>query len=176
MLVRSAATALAVMVGGFACASLTPAHADPALQGTYKLNFDGAHRTINGAPKPVADTSATYNFTSSCTDDGCNTRAVLLNTTDLEAVSAHNPDLTLQFLDGAWKLSLPYDSPCEEGGERNQLLTWSLTPQAGTDVLTGFRIVATPGHACAGDEPGPFTQPMTATRVGKPAAGVLPMP
>ena len=175
MLVRTAATALAV-VGAFVVASPPPAHADTALQGTYKLDFDGAHLTINDKPSPAPDTSASYSFTSSCSGDGCVTRATLLNTNDLESVSAHNPDLTLQFLDGAWKLSLPYDSPCQEGGERNQLLTWSLSPQPGTDVLTGFRIVATTGHGCVGDEPGPFVQPMTATRVGKPAPGVLPMP
>jgi hypothetical protein len=175
VLIRSAATALAV-VGGFVFASGTLAHAEPALQGTYRFDFDGAHITINGAPKPGANTSATYSLVSSCADDGCTARATLLNTNDREAVSAHNPDLTLQFVDGAWTLSLPYDSQCEDVGERNQLLTWSLTPQGGNDVLTGYRIVATSGNACKGDELGPFSQPITATRVGSSAPGVLPMP
>jgi hypothetical protein len=166
---------LTTLVGGFALASLAPAHADATLQGTYRVDFDGAHRTIAGAARPVADTSATYSITSSCGEDGCIARATLLNTTDQEAVSAHNPDLTLQFADGAWKLSLPYDSQCEGVGERNQLLTWSLTP-AGGDALTGYRIVANIGHACAGDEVGPFSQPMSVTRVGQQAPGVLAMP
>ncbi|MDT5009922.1 MAG: hypothetical protein QOH57_1539 [Mycobacterium sp.] len=175
MFIRSAATALAVFAG-FVIASAAPAQADPALEGTYKVVFDGAHRTIDGKPNPIADTSTTYTFTSSCAEDGCTARGVLLNSTDREAVSAHNPDVTLQFLDGAWQLSLPYDSQCEEVGERNQLLTWSLTPQAGADVLTGFRVVATPGRACKGDDTGPLAQPMTATRVGDRAPGILPMP
>lgn len=173
MLVRSAVAAF------FAGAVVWPAvayAADPVLDGTYRLDFDGANRTLNGAASPTTNTSATYSFTSSCGGDGCVAHAILLSANDTEAVSAHNPDLTLQFLDGAWQLSLPYDSPCEEGGSRNQLLTWSLTPQGGADVLSGFRIVATVGNACAGDAPGPLAQPMTATRVGKPAPGVLPMP
>jgi hypothetical protein len=175
MLLRFAATVLAALASGFACASMAPAHADPTFHGTYRLDFDGAQLTIDGKARPVPNTSATYTVNSSCAEDGCSANAVLLNTTDKEAVSAHNPDLTLQFAEGAWKLSLPYDSICEEGGERNQLLTWSLTPQAGPDVLTGYRIVANTGHACVGDEPGPFAQPMTATRVGQPAPGIPPM-
>jgi hypothetical protein len=36
--------------------------------------------------------------------------------------------------------------------------------------------VATVGGSCPGDAPGPLSQTMTATRVGKPAPGILPMP
>jgi hypothetical protein len=174
MFARSAATAVAALVGGVALASMTPAHAEPLLNGTYRLDFVGAQRKINDALSPTADTSATYTFASSCGDDGCVAQAVLLNTTDREAVSAHNPDLKLKFVDGAWQLSLPYESQCELAGapQRNQLLTWSLTPQGGTDTLTGYRIVATL-NACAGDEPGPMSQPMTATRVGNAAPGII---
>src|SRR5581483_4438698 len=176
MLARSAVTAASVVLVGFVVASVTPAHADPALNGTYRLDFDGAHRTINGVPRPTPNTSATYTFTSSCTDNGCVAYATMLNSTDTEAVSAHNPDLTVQFTDGSWTVSLPYDSPCEGSGERNQLLNWTLTPQPGADTLTGSRIVANVGNSCPGDEPGPLAQPMTATRVGEPAPGILPMP
>ncbi len=171
------AISASLIFGGFALASMAPAFgADPGLDGTYRLDFHGAQRTINGAASPTVDTTATYSFTSSCTGDSCVVHAVLLNTTDTEAVSAHNPDLTLQFVEGVWQLSLPYDSPCEEGGDRNQLLTWSLTPQGGSDTLTGTRTVATIGHSCIGDEAGPLSQPVTATRTGKPAPGILPMP
>ena len=174
MLVRSSVAVAAIL---FCAASTASAYAaDPVLNGTYRLDFDGQHRTINGAASPTANSSATYTFTSSCAESGCIARAILLSSNDLEPVSAHNPDLTLQFTDGAWQLSLPYDSPCEDGATRNQLLTWSLTPQAGTDVLSGFRIVATTGGSCAGDQVGPLAQPMTATRVGSAAPGVLPMP
>jgi serine/threonine-protein kinase len=174
MLVRSSAAVAALC---FAAASTASAHAaDPVLNGTYRLDFDGQHRTIAGAASPTTNTSATYTFTSSCGQSGCAAHATLLNTNDTEPVSAHNPDLTLQFTDGAWQVSLPYDSPCEDGTTRNQLLTWSLTPQAGDDVLSGFRIVATAGGSCAGDQLGPLAQPMTATRVGSAAPGVLPMP
>src|SRR4051812_47738150 len=170
-----AAAAAAVLVGGLAVSPTAPAGADPALDGTYRLDFDGAQRTIAGGPSPIANTYATYSFTSPCTGDGCTADGVLLSSTDTEAVSAQNPDITLQFVNGAWQLSLPYDSPCEGGGERNQLLSWVLTPQSGTDVLAGTRTVATVGNACAGDEPGPLSQPLTATRVGTAAPGVLPI-
>ena len=174
MLARSAVAAVALLCGAFAF--IGPAQAaDPVLDGTYRLDFDGANRTINGAPSPIGNTSATYSFTSSCAENGCVARAILLSSNDTEAVSAHNPDLTLQFVDGTWQLSLPYDSPCEEG-DRNQLLTWSLTPQSGAGVLSGIRTVATVGQSCAGDDAGPLAQPMTATRVGSAAPGVLPMP
>jgi hypothetical protein len=146
------------------------------LDGTYRLDFDGANRTISGAPSATPNTSATYSFTSSCGADGCVAYATLLNTNDTEAVSAHNPDLTLNFADGAWHLSLPYDSPCEVGGSRNQLLSWSLTPQGGSDVLSGNRTVATVGGSCPGDDAGAMSQPITATRVGTAAPGALPMP
>ncbi|MFZ0835674.1 MAG: hypothetical protein WAM92_21890 [Mycobacterium sp.] len=175
MLVRSASAAAAVLAS-FAFVSTMPAHAaDPVLDGTYRLDFDGANRMINGAPSPTTNTSATYSFTSSCAPAACVTRAVLLNTTDTEAVSAHNPDLSLEFVDGTWQLSLPYDTACEDGSTRNQLLTWSLTPAAGADTLKGSRTVATL-VPCPGDEPGPLSQAMTANRVGSAAPGVLPMP
>ncbi len=174
-LTSSAALAVAVVAGGPAVAP--PASgADPVLDGTYRFDFDGAHQTFNGAVVPAASTSTTYTFATSCTGDGCIARGVLLNTTDKEPVSAHNPDVTLQFVDGVWQLSLPYDSPCPEGDERNQLLSWSLTPQGGDDVLAGTRTVAWIGHACVGDPAGTMSQPMTATRVGGPAPGVEPMP
>jgi serine/threonine protein kinase, bacterial len=170
-----AALAAAVVAGGPAAAPSAYA-ADPVLDGTYRFDFDGAHQTYNGGSVPAANTSTTYSFSSSCAGESCIARGVLLNTTDKEAVSAHNPDVTLQFVDGVWQLSLPYDSPCPEGDERNQLLTWSLTPQAGNDVLSGSRTVATIGHSCAGDATGSMSQPMTATRIGSTAPGVLPMP
>jgi hypothetical protein len=175
MFARSTAIAATALAGGLTLASMAPAHAEPLLQGTYRFDFVGAQRTINGAPNPTVDTSARYSVTSSCTDDGCIARAILLSTNDTEAVSAHNPDLTLHFADGAWQLSLPYDSRCGVFGdsERNQLLTWSLTPQGGTDTLTGYRIVATVGASCPGDETGPLSQPMTATKVDKPAPGIV---
>jgi serine/threonine-protein kinase len=177
MLVRFGALATALTLG--ALASVPSAHADdPVLDGTYRLDFDGAHRMINGAASPTGNTSATYSFTSSCGDSGCVADAVLLSTTDTEPVSAHNPNLKLQFTDGSWQVSVPYDSTCSYGGggERNQLLSWSLTPQGGNDVLAGTRTVATVGDSCPGDAPGPLSQTMTATRVGSRAPGVLPMP
>jgi hypothetical protein len=177
MFARSPALAATALLGGVTLASMAPAHAEPLLDGTYRLDYVGAQRTINGAPNPTTDTSANYSFTSSCAgEEGCVANAILLNTTDREAVSAHNPNLTLKLVDGAWQLSLPYDSRCGVFGdsERNQLLTWSLTPQGGTDALSGYRIVATVGNACPGDEPGTLSQPMTATRVGSSAPGILP--
>jgi hypothetical protein len=175
MFARSAAMAASVLIAGITLASMTPAHAEPLLNGTYRLDFVGAQRKIDGALNPTADTSATYTFASSCTEDGCVAQAVLLNTTDREAVSAHSPDLKLKLVDGVWQLSLPYDSRCGVFGdsERNQLLTWSLTPQGGTDTLTGYRIVATVGASCPGDELGALSQPMTATRVGNAAPGII---
>lgn len=174
-LTSSAALAAVVVIGGLAVAPLAYG-ADPALDGTYRFDFHGAQQTLSGGSLPTADTTATYSFSSSCADDGCVARGVLLSSTDREPVSAHNPDVTLRFIDGAWQMSLPYDSPCEEGDSRNQLLTWSLTPQGGNDVLTGTRTVATIGHSCAGDAGGSLSQVMTATRVGTAAPGVLPMP
>jgi serine/threonine-protein kinase len=174
---RFAAMVTALLLG--ALASAPSAHAeDPVLDGTYRLDFDGAHRMINGAASPTANTSATYSFTSSCGDSGCVADAVLLSATDTEPVSAHNPNLKLQFTDGSWQLSVPYDSTCAigGGGDRNQLLSWSLIPQGGNDVLSGTRTVATVGGSCPGDAPGPLSQAMTATRIGKPAPGILPMP
>jgi len=175
MLARTTLAAGAVLVG-FALASIAPAHAtDPVLDGTYRFDFHGAQQTYNGGPMPTGDTTSTYSFTSSCTGDDCVANGVLLSSTDREAVSAHNPDVTLRFVDGAWQMSLPYDSLCQEGDSRNQLLTWSLTPQGGNDVLAGTRTVATVGHACAGDATGTLSQAMTATRVGSAAPGVEPI-
>lgn len=174
-LASSAALSAAVIVGGLAVAPA--AHgADPVLNGTYRFDFVGAQQTHNGAPLPTADTTSTYSFTSTCGDDGCIARGVLLRTTDREAVSAHNPDVKLQFADGAWQMSLPYDSPCEVGDSRNQLLTWYLTPQGGNDVLTGTRTVSTVGNSCPGDDTGALSQAMLVTRVGDPAPGIAPMP
>ncbi|MBV9512498.1 MAG: hypothetical protein JO280_00425 [Mycobacteriaceae bacterium] len=179
MLARLSRVALSIgtLAGTLAVASIAPAHgAGPVLEGTYRFDFHGAQQTVNGGALPTADTTATYSFVSSCGGDGCVANGVLLSSTDREAVSAHNPDVTLRFVDSAWQMSLPYDSPCEEGDTRNQLLTWSLTPQAGNDVLSGTRTVTTVGHSCAGDAIGTLSQAMTATRVGTAASGVLPSP
>jgi hypothetical protein len=172
-----AVLSVAAVLGSLAAASAAPAHgADPGLDGTYRFDFHGAQQTYNGGSLPTADTTSTYSFVSSCAGDGCVANGVLLSSTDREAVSAHNPDVTLRFVDGAWQMALPYDSPCEEGDSRNQLLTWSLVPQGGNDVLSGNRTVATIGHSCAGDATGTLSQVMTATRVGTAAPGVLPVP
>jgi hypothetical protein len=157
-------------------ASAAPAHgADPVLDGTYRFDFHGAQQTYNGGSLPTGDSTSTYSFVSSCAGDGCVASGVLLSSTDREAVSAHNPDVTLRFVDGAWQMALPYDSPCDGGDTRNQLLTWSLVPQGGNDVLSGSRTVAT-SHSCVGDATGTLSQVMTATRVGGAAPGVLPVP
>jgi hypothetical protein len=177
LLTSRALLSVATVLGSLAAASMAPAHGvDPMLDGTYRFDFHGAQQTYNGGPLPTGDTTATYSFTSSCTGDDCVANGVLLSSTDREAVSAHNPDVTLQFVGGAWQMSLPYDSPCDQsdrtGDSRNQLLTWSLTPQGGNDVLAGTRTVATVGHSCAGDATGTLSQAMTATRVGSAAPGV----
>ena len=171
----SAGVIAGVVTGGLVAAP-TAYGADPGLNGTYRFDFVGAQQTHNGAPLPTADTTSTYTFTTSCGGDGCIARGFLLRTTDREAVSAHNPDVKLTFTDGAWQMSVPYDSPCEVGETRNQLLTWYLTPQQGDDVLTGTRTVSTVGNSCPGDDTGALSQAMLVTRVGDPAPGVAPMP
>jgi hypothetical protein len=177
MLARSLALVTAVVAGGLGLASMAPAHgADPVLDGTYRLDFHGAMQTLNGGPLPTDDTYSRYSFVTSCAEDGCVAMGVLLSSTDREPVSAHNPDVTLRFIDGSWQMSLPYDSPCEGDGSRNQMLTWLLTPQGSNDVLTGSRTVSTVGASCAGDQTGSLSQVMTATRIGSAAPGIAPMP
>jgi serine/threonine protein kinase, bacterial len=56
-----------------------PAVAGPVLDGTYRVDLDFEHQTLNGAPQPSSDTTAWWAFRSTCTPTGCAATATKLD-------------------------------------------------------------------------------------------------
>ncbi|SEA60784.1 hypothetical protein SAMN04488580_103429 [Mycobacterium sp. 283mftsu] len=155
----TAAAALA-MIGS----SMAPAHAaDEYLDGTYRIDFHGAAQAYTTAPAPTVATSATYRFTTNCSDGQCVATGMQLSSTDHGIFD--RPTVTLYWAGLAWRLSESMETPCPGGaGTRSQEMTWSLTPQRGSDVLPGARSLM-PSTTCVGDATGYIVEPMLATPI-----------
>jgi serine/threonine protein kinase, bacterial len=72
---RLAGIVAAVVLAGAGCGhgQETPKSSPPTavLDGTYRLDQDGAKVTTNGAPSPVSNATFWYAFRSSCGSTGC---------------------------------------------------------------------------------------------------------
>ena len=136
---------------------------DQFLNGEYRIDFHGAFRTYNTVRAPTIETSATYRFTTNCTDGNCIATGTLLSSTE-DGIFVR-PTVTLYWAGLAWRLVESIDTPCARGaGTRSQELIWSLTPQRGSDVLAGVRSITTT-RVCAGDDAGLVVEPALATPV-----------
>jgi hypothetical protein len=148
----------------------------PVLDGTFRLDFDNAHETVNGVPvsRPVPNKTEWWAFRFLCTSTGCvATGAKLADTNHQEGAGVPN---VLYFVDGHWQ-DTPYLQPPKQCPGTNTKTTdtestsWTLEPQPdGTlrGIVTGTALT----NEC-GNQGTVWRSPIVATRVGDVPPGVI---
>ena len=141
LLVREGDVPPGVATADPATVSMTPmasspaaAVAGPILDGTYRVDFDEANQTINGAPTDLTtkdNETHWWAFRSVCTTGGCVATGTWLS--DNNQRQAVGVAIVLRFIDGHWQ-NTPFHSaaPCPgKSGSVTENLTdrWSWMPQ-----------------------------------------------
>jgi serine/threonine protein kinase, bacterial len=158
-----------------------PTAAGPVLDGTYRMDFDWAKRTRNGAPEPSADTSnAWWAFRSSCRRTGCVATGTKLDDHNQHVARTPADTDDLHFVDGHWQ-SAPDQRqvPRQQclgangtviAGAETEAFTWSLAPQS-DGTLRGVQAETVLTNECAGQ--GAVVQtPFVLTRTSDVPPGV----
>jgi serine/threonine-protein kinase len=151
----------------------------PALDGTYRLDYDYVHQTVNGAPGHGSLTTGTdwFAFHSACTASGCAASGAKLG-------GADHKDNTgvvevLHFIDDHWR-DTPYLQPPIPSNQCSgdsgtvadtETISWSLQPQP-DGTLRGTITEAVLSNEC-GKQGKMWATPTTATRVGDVPPGVV---
>lgn len=151
----------------------------PALDGTYRLDYDYLRQTVNDAPTHGSLTTGTdwFAFHSACTSSGCAATGAKLGGVD------HKDNTgvveVLHFIDDHWR-DTPYLEPPLPSNQCSgdngtvadtETMTWSLQPQA-DGTLRGTTTEAVLSNEC-GKQGTVWTTPTTATRVGDVPPGVV---
>jgi hypothetical protein len=140
----------------------SPAEPDAVLDGTYRVEIDGARTLRDGGPSPDASASLQWAFRSSCRS-ACIAVAVPVNDEDPPKVGT---PAVWDYVKGAWVKTAAGQLAC--GGALTPTLeTWSLRP-GDHDTLTGMRHLAFFGTGCGSV----LEQFVTVSRVGDVRAAV----
>jgi serine/threonine-protein kinase len=167
--------------------STPPPAAGPKLDGSYRVDYDQADQTVNGA-KTTGDTTKRtdwWAFRSVCTSTRCvATGAALADNNQQEPSGAAD---VVQFTDGRWQdtpyLMAPvrcqdqYEGSHGPGGDAadRSIMSWSLEPQP-DGTLQGVSTLTILTDGC-GKQGNVYRTPIVATRVGDvPPAVVLADP
>jgi serine/threonine-protein kinase len=163
-----------------ATSSRAPA-AGPALDGTYRMDFDWAKRTKNGAPDSSTESSNSWwAFRSSCRRTGCVATGTKLDDHNHHVARTPADTDDLHFVDGHWE-SAPDQRqvPLQRclgangnviAGAETEAFTWSLEPQP-DGTLRGVQSETVLTNECAGQ--GAVVQtPFVLTRTGDVPPGV----
>jgi serine/threonine protein kinase, bacterial len=97
-----------------------PAVAGPVLDGTYRVDLDFEHQTLNGAPEPSSDTTAWWAFRSTCTPTGCAATATKLDAKLNQAPKIPGSTDVFHFVEGQWQNAptpYPGDQECPGVGK-----------------------------------------------------------
>jgi hypothetical protein len=168
-----------------ATSSPAPAVAGPQLNGSYRVDFDYAHQTVNGVPVPNPGQNGMrwWAFRSLCTSAGCVATGAMLSPANHQEAAGTDPRV-LHFADGHWQdtpylVNNPYPCPPATGqtGSPTVLLTvaWSLDPQP-DGTLRGVETDTVVASECGG-QGRTYQEPMVVTRDGDvPPAVVLADP
>jgi serine/threonine-protein kinase len=145
-----------------------PQVAGPVLDGTYRMDYDNAKRTINGL-LTANKSKETYwwAFHSLCTPKGCvATGAGLADENPLEPTGIGN---VLHFTDGHWQdtpnIQPPDQCPEADTGTYNSTMTWTWEPQP-DGTLHGVQVKIVPAGQCGDLGPMTMRTPFIATRTG----------
>lgn len=149
----------------------------PALNGTYKLDYDQSKRTTNGVSiRHSGPTTDWWAFRSVCTANGCAaTGARLDDATHQTASTAGGPTDTLHFVGGYWQgapqqARLGCTQPSGQvRATQQESIAWSLAPQA-DGTLRGTVTETVLSNEC-GAQGAVVRVPVVGTRVGDVPAG-----
>lgn len=147
-----------------------PAVAGPVLEGTYRLDYDFANETVDGAPAPQPDADKTHwwAFRSICTPSGCFAAGTELR--DIKNHEATGAADVLHYVDDQWRDTLPLHPPSAQCSTQDSSKTntvssvWSWQPQP-DGSLRGTSTNAVLTDEC-GDEGMIYKVPFVATRIG----------
>lgn len=147
----------------------------PVLDGTYRVDYDYAEQTVNGAPTTgtITDTAYFWAFRSSCTPSGCVATGAMLDQYHRQAVG--DAAEVLNFIDGRWR-NAPYikstfcpgQSLTATGAETSD---WALKPRP-DGKLRGVLTEKTFTNEC-GVQGTVYRTPMVMTRIGDVSPAVI---
>jgi hypothetical protein len=162
-------------------AASTPAAPAAVLTGTYRLDFDDAKRTANGAPYPTSNVTTWYAFRSSCeSTTGCVATGTMLDTNNHQVARTPPYTTVMHFVGGRWqKVPARAPQPVQQcrgangtvgAGEETTMVTDSWEPQP-DGTLRGLKSETILTNECVFQ--GMVLQtPVVATRVGDVPPGV----
>ncbi|KKC05677.1 serine/threonine-protein kinase [Mycobacterium nebraskense] len=149
----------------------------PALNGTYKLDYDQSKRTTNGvAIRHNGPVTGWWAFRSVCTTNGCAATGTQLEDATHQATTDGGQTDTLHFVGGYWQGAPQQDRlGCTQpngpvGVTQQETVAWSLAPQA-DGTLRGTVTETVLSNEC-GAQGAVVRVPVVATRVGDVPAGV----
>jgi serine/threonine protein kinase, bacterial len=155
-----------------------PAPPAAVLDGTYRLDFDFAKATSNGAPYPQSTPSPTdgqwWAFRSSCASGGCIATGTLLDDKNHQVAATPGHTAELHFRDGHWQRTpfqiQAHHQRCLGGdgkiaaGADTESVAWSAQPMP-DGTLRGLWSEIALTNEC-GYEGGVLQAPLVATRTG----------
>jgi serine/threonine protein kinase, bacterial len=116
-----------------------PAPPVAVLDGTYRLDFDGAKQMENGAPAPDKSDTAWWAFRSSCASTGCAASGTKLDANNHQMAAAPPHTAAVRFVDGHWQRTFQIqeqyarcvgaDGKTVAAGADTEMVAWSLEPQ-----------------------------------------------
>jgi serine/threonine protein kinase, bacterial len=152
--------------------AVTPAA--PALDGTYRLDYDRAKQTSNGIIGNDGARTSWWAFHSSCAAAGCAATGTKLDKANHQVARTTGSGNTgvLHFIDGHWQgepRQVQVQVECRQAHGRltstqDQTVVWSLTPQA-DGTLRGVQIQTVHSNDC-GAQGATLRIPVVVTRVG----------
>jgi hypothetical protein len=158
------ALALTVAVG---CSSGRPAAnspsaaplAEPVLDGTYRLDLDGQHASVNGKSMHAPPAPSLFAFRSSCSPAGCVATGTLLQGDD--RTRATNFTITVDYVHGGWKMVAGNTFTCPDNSTVPGIVAWDFKPGPDKELAGTYYAV----HAGSADCVTAMQAPMTLKRV-----------
>ena len=152
-----------------------PEVAGPVLAGTYRVDLDFQHQTINGVPKPSGNVTAWWAFRSRCTPAGCVATATKLDASLNQAPTIPGSTDVFHFVDGHWQNApTPYPGELACPGVGTVPVTmvghslWTPQPDG---TFQGVQTASAETDACSQGQV--YEVPFIATRIGGVPSGVM---
>ncbi len=156
-----------------------PPGGGPVLDGTYRMEYDNAKRTINGIPAALAKADIHWwAFRSLCAPKGCVATGAALSDENQQAPTGSGN--VLKFADDHWQdtptIAPPQDCPTASMGTYDSTFNWTWEPQP-DGTLHGVQVMTILPNQCGEHSTVTFRTPFVATRIADvPPAVVLADP
>jgi serine/threonine-protein kinase len=152
-----------------------PRVAGPVLDGTYRVDFDLQHQTINSAVTGLpSSVQQWWAFRSVCTPAGCEAAGSELDESNQQ--EGTGTTMVLRFADGHWQGTPDLQAPSQCDGAKQGLTDdetrlWSWEPQPG-GTFRGIEVGTILSNEC-GNGGTVYRTPFVATRTGDVAPSVI---